>query len=254
MATKYKRLKRDGKVYIVSSTDGGKSWSKPKLYNSKEHKKEKQKANPKYKRLKRDGKVYVVSSTDGGKSWSKPKLYNSKDYKKGLLGNPKEKRKNNLKVEVKSINKTDYNVSTESGKKAYEKAVNESKNKKVNTNQTKEKPKTRLTKEERLKHQFIAQNEKKKIDESNKKGGEKAKGATTTGGPVKDGVKYARSKGDDLAGYRRGPNTKLGKDTRITKGLKKAGWTEDRLAAKRKAHAEWKANRKKKKSKLKIGG
>ena len=67
--------------------------------------------------------------------------------------------------------------------------------------------------------------------------------ATNKGGPVKDGVEYARSKGDDLAGYRRT------KDTRITKKLKKAGFTEDRLARLRKDHAEWKANRKKKKKK-----
>ena len=67
--------------------------------------------------------------------------------------------------------------------------------------------------------------------------------ATTKGGPVKSGVEYARSKGDDLAGYRRT------KDTRITKKLKKAGFTEDRLARLRKDHADWKAKRKKKKKK-----
>ena len=70
--------------------------------------------------------------------------------------------------------------------------------------------------------------------------------STTKGGPVKDGVKYAQSKGDDLAGFRRGPGTKLGKDTRITKKLKKSGFTEDRLARLRKQHAEFKARRKKK--------
>ena len=86
-------------------------------------------------------------------------------------------------------------------------------------------------------------------DEANKKGKKKAEGATTTGGPVKSGVEYARSKGDDLAGYRRGAGTKLGKDTRITKKLKKAGFTEDRLARLRKDHADWKAKRKKKKQK-----
>ena len=75
--------------------------------------------------------------------------------------------------------------------------------------------------------------------------------STTKGGPVKDGVKYAQSKGDDLAGFRRGPGTKLGKDTRITKKLKKSGFTEDRLARLRKKHAEFKANRRKKKTKLK---
>lgn len=70
--------------------------------------------------------------------------------------------------------------------------------------------------------------------------------STTKGGPVKSGVEYARSKGDDLAGFRRGPGTKLGKDTRITKKLKKSGFTEDRLARLRKQHAEFKARRKKK--------
>ena len=168
MATKYKKLKRDGKVYIVSSTDGGKSWSKPKLYNSKEHRQEKQKANPKYKRVKRDGKVYVVSSTDGGKSWSKPELYTSKDYKKGFLGRPKEKIKDNLKVKVKSINKTDYNVATESGKKAYEKAAKENKDKKVDNNKKKDENR-RLTKEERFKHERIAQQERYKTLEAKKK-------------------------------------------------------------------------------------
>ena len=73
--------------------------------------------------------------------------------------------------------------------------------------------------------------------------------STTKGGPVKSGVEYARSKGDDLAGYRRGAGTKLGKDTRITKKLKKAGFTEDRLARLRKQHAEFKAKRKKKRQK-----
>ena len=32
---KTKRIKKDGKVYTVSSTDGGKNWSKPKLYSGK---------------------------------------------------------------------------------------------------------------------------------------------------------------------------------------------------------------------------
>ena len=65
----------------------------------------------------------------------------------------------------------------------------------------------------------------------------------------------SKEKSDPLKDYRRGEGTKLGKDTRITKRLKKAGWTEDRLAAKRKAHAEWKAARKnKKKLKKNTGG
>ncbi len=59
--------------------------------------------------------------------------------------------------------------------------------------------------------------------------------------------KDLKAKKDPLADYRRGPGTKLGKDTRITKKLKKAGFTEDRLARLRKKHAEFKARRKKKK-------
>ena len=50
----------------------------------------------------------------------------------------------------------------------------------------------------------------------------------------------------NLKDYRRGEGTKLGKDTRITKKLKKSGFTEDRLARLRKQHAEFKARRKKK--------
>ena len=120
-------------------------------------------------------------------------------------------------------------------------------NKKTEEQEKKKKstPIKRLSKEERKKHETIAKNERLRIKktEANKKGNEKAKGSTNTGGPVKSGVEYAKSKGDDLAGYRRT------KDTRITKNLKKAGFTEDRLARLRKEHAEWKAKRKKKKKK-----
>ena len=73
--------------------------------------------------------------------------------------------------------------------------------------------------------------------------------------PVKVEKKVDKvEKKDPLKDYRRGPGTKLGKDTRITKKLKKSGFTEDRLAKLRKQHAEFKANRKKKKNKLKVGG
>ena len=63
-----------------------------------------------------------------------------------------------------------------------------------------------------------------------------------------------KTKPDPLKDYRRGEGTKLGKDTRITKKLKKSGFTEDRLARLRKQHAEFKAKRRKKKTKLKVGG
>ncbi len=50
-------------------------------------------------------------------------------------------------------------------------------------------------------------------------------------------VEKKEVKKDPLANYRRGKGTKLGKDTRITKKLKKAGFTEDRLAKLRKKNA-----------------
>jgi len=118
---------------------------------------------------------------------------------------------------IKSINNTNYDINTEAGKKAYEKALADSKkNENKNNNQN---------------------NEKKENNNNNKL---KIK-STTEGGPVKDGVEYAKSKGDDLAGYRRQ------KDTRITKKLKKAGFTEDRLARLRKKNAEFQAAKKDKK-------
>jgi penicillin-insensitive murein endopeptidase len=107
----------------------------------------------------------------------------------------------------------------------------------------KETPKKETPKKEIVKKETPKKETPKKVIKS-----------TTKGGPVKSGVEYARSKGDDLAGYRRGPNKALGKDTRITKELKKSGFTEDRLARLRKKHAEFKAKRRKKKTKLKVGG
>lgn len=150
----------------------------------------------------------------------------------------KQKSSKDLKVKKESyakdrVGKVDLNS------KEYKEA------KKINE-QTTSTPIKRLSKEEREKHKEIAKSERLKIkkDEANKKGAEKAKNSNTTGGPVKDGVKYARSKGDDLAGYRRGEGTKLGKDTKITKSLKKAGFTEDRLARLRKKNAEFQSIKK----------
>jgi hypothetical protein len=112
----------------------------------------------------------------------------------------------------------------------------------------KETPKKKIVKKETPKKEIV------KKETPKKETPKKVIKSTTKGGPVKSGVEYAKSKGDDLAGYRRGPNKALGKDTRITKELKKSGFTEDRLARLRKKHAEFKAKRRKKKTKLKIGG
>ena len=100
--------------------------------------------------------------------------------------------------------------------------------------------KTRLTKEERFKHQQIAQKEKQKMVSENKKKAEEEK------------RKYRRTKGEGIEKKSKGYRG----DTSITRHLKKSGWSETRLAEKRKAHAEWKANRKNK-NKLKkntMGG
>tara|TARA_Y100001973_G_C5180654_1_gene324688 strand:- start:1153 stop:1869 length:717 start_codon:yes stop_codon:yes gene_type:complete len=225
-----------------------------KIAKARKTQQEEKKNRIKYKRVKKDGKIYVVSSTDGGKSWTNPKLYNSKEFKTGLLGRSIKKRKNNLKVEVKSINKTDYNVATESGKKAYEKAVNESKKKKKpsytpleDDNDAADRHEERIFRESSSGQQAKEKHAQIAKDKANKEGRKKAKGGTTKGGPVTSGVKYARSLGDDLAGFRRGPGTGR-KDTRTTKRLKEAGFTEDRLARLRKKHAEWKNKKKLKKN------
>jgi len=215
----------------------GQETMRRKIAKSKQKQQEKkQKANPKYKRVKdRQGKVYVVSSTDGGKTWSKPELYTSKEYKTGFLGRPLQKKKKKLKVNPKnhkipgefSGTKEEFNkkygldkkdVKTVKKKNGEEK-VEKKNGEKKNTKKTQYKQVTK--------------------DELDKKIKERSK---------------PKVKPDPLKDYRRGEGTKLGKDTRITKHLKKAGWTEDRLAAKRKAHAEWKAARKNKKQLKKNTG
>lgn len=87
-----------------------------------------------------------------------------------------------------------------------------------------------LTKDNSKKKKVNTTEVKNKPVETNKNSKLKIK-STDKGGPVKSGVEYARSKGDNLAGFRRQ------KDTRITKKLKKSGFTEDRLARLRKKNA-----------------
>ena len=55
-------------------------------------------------------------------------------------------------------------------------------------------------------------------------------------------VNYRRTKGEGIEGKSKGYRG----DTRITRGLKKSGFTETRLAKLRKEHAEWKKRKKKK--------
>ena len=154
---------------------------------------------------------------------------------KGLASNKKVEKKVN-KVEKKPV-KVEKTVNK------VEKKVNKVEKKPVKVDKVEKKP---------VKVEKKVNKVEKKVNKVEKP--KKVIKSTTKGGPVKDGVKYAQSKGDDLAGFRRGPGTKLGKDTRITKKLKKSGFTEDRLAKLRKQHAEFKAKRRKKKTKLKVGG
>ena len=77
----------------------------------------------------------------------------------------------------------------------------------------------------------------------------KTENKNTGGGETKT-IDKPKPKEKLYAKYRRTEGEGIGKgDTRITKRLKKAGFTETRLAKLRKEHAEWKAKRKKKKKK-----
>ena len=70
-----------------------------------------------------------------------------------------------------------------------------------------------------------------------------------TGGGETNKVEKPKPAEKLYAKYRRTKGEGVGKgDTRITAKLKKAGFTETRLAKLRKEHADWKAKRKKKKS------
>ena len=169
--------------------------------------------------------------------WQKNQIAHSKDQIKKYSDKNLKTSKTSASIrgdQKKNESKTEIKDKKVNNKEVKNKKVVNNNNKKVNQNNkevksnnnkevTKEKPKYKQVSQEEL---------DKKIKQMSK----------------------PKEKPDPLKDYRRGEGTKLGKDTRITKRLKKAGWTEDRLAAKRKAHAEWKANRKKKKSKLKIGG
>ena len=162
------------------------------------------------------------------------KQKNEELKQKGLVktsrGLKKRKTNNSLKVKPKGPYAKDRVGQVDLTSTAYKeaKAANE-KPVKYQTNQNN--TSNKKDKEEKVDNNNKVKNNKLKIK------------STTTGGPVKSGVEYAVSKGDDLAPYRRT------KDTRITKKLKKAGFTEDRLARLRKQHAEFKARRKKKKKK-----
>ena len=163
--------------------------------------------------------------------WQKNQIAHSKDQIKKYSDKNLKTSKTSASIrgdQKKNESKTEIKDKKVNNKEVKNKKVVNNNNKKVNQNNkevksnnnkevTKEKPKYKQVSQEEL---------DKKIKQMSK----------------------PKEKPDPLKDYRRGEGTKLGKDTRITKRLKKAGWTEDRLAAKRKAHAEWKANRKNRKT------
>tara|TARA_R100001463_G_scaffold108482_1_gene162992 strand:+ start:331 stop:1053 length:723 start_codon:yes stop_codon:yes gene_type:complete len=204
-------------------------------------KKEENKGKPKYKRVKgSDGKVYIVSSTDGGKSWTKPKPYNSKEYKTGFLGRPLSQRKNNLKV-----NKNEKSKYKQVSQKELDAKIKE-RSKPKNTpfeddNDAADRREERvfrssssgkIAKEKHAKNTPRLEDD----DDAADRREERVFRSSSSGEKAKD-------KHDPLRKYRRGPGTGR-KDTRITKHLKKSGFTEDRLARLRKKHAEFKAKKK----------
>jgi len=82
-------------------------------------------------------------------------------------------------------------------------------------------------------YQRVTKKNKDKLSNQHKV---KSKSSNTTN-------KFRRTKGEGIEGKSKGYRG----DTRITKSLKKSGFTESRLARLRKQHAEFKAKRKKKK-------
>ena len=174
------------------------------------------------------------------------RLGNFQQKRTALQKNIEDSKKTRLKAWKKRMAKLGYttdatNTAFKNGKEV---GTFEGGLKKPSINKTNLKVNKKETPKNKEK-KVVVNKEKKKVDVK-KETPKKVIKSTTKGGPVKSGVEYARSKGDDLAGFRRGPGTKLGKDTRITKKLKKSGFTEDRLARLRKQHAEFKARRKKK--------
>ena len=207
-----------------STVAGLKAYYKAKDNWKKIQKEEKGKAT-KGKPFRRDfpSTVEGLRAYNTAKSnWNKTKNKNLKDLK------IKNKLLNRVGNNVPNSEETSASIRA-TQKKNDKKVVSSSNNASSNNNSSTNNSSTNKNNQEK-----VVKNNKLKIK------------STTKGGPVKDGVEYARSKGDDLAGYRRGEGTKLGKDTRITKKLKKAGFTEDRLARLRKEHAEWKKRKKKK--------
>ena len=138
------------------------------------------------------------------------------DNRKNKINKIDPKQFDNRKVveKKKVIKKKESNNNLKDAIKKNEKGLKELKNKKVN-------------------------NSKKIVNEDKKKTTNKQKKNSDT---LKTN-KFRRTKGEGIEGKSKGYRG----DTRITKSLKKSGFTESRLARLRKQHAEFKAKRKKKK-------
>ena len=187
---------------------------------SGETKKNKLKVTP-----KKGTKIFGVDVTKGGLAggFNRARKRLKKATKEDLtLNKPKKtinkvdpKQFDNRKVveKKKVIQKKESNNNLKDAIKKNEKGLKELKNKKVN-------------------------NSKKVVNEDKKKTTNKQKKNSDT---LKTN-KFRRTKGEGIEGKSKGYRG----DTRITKSLKKSGFTESRLARLRKQHAEFKAKRKKK--------
>ena len=159
--------------------------------------------------------------TEKRKSFLKVKTKSATGRTKGrAIEGKKTTLKNNInKIDPKQfdnkkvVQKKESNNNLKDAIKKNEKGLKELKNKKVN-------------------------NSKKVVNEDKKKTTNKQKKNSDT---LKTN-KFRRTKGEGIEGKSKGYRG----DTRITKSLKKSGFTESRLARLRKQHAEFKAKRKKK--------
>ena len=185
-------------------------------------------------------------SKDPRPTYSDKKYKNYNEFRQDVLAwrernkKPKEKRLNprdrkfnsqKLKVKKKSKDSVEEYVSKRKNEKGIEKVKYP-----VQTSKVKGEEKKIVKKEEKPFKNRVTGGSKTKSENKNTGGGE----SKTVVKPKPAEKLYAK--------YRRTKEEGIGKgDTRTTKKLKKAGFTETRLAKLRKEHADWKAKRKKKK-------
>tara|TARA_B100000287_G_scaffold218165_1_gene205760 strand:+ start:308 stop:1000 length:693 start_codon:yes stop_codon:yes gene_type:complete len=172
--------------------------------------------------------------------WQKNQIAHAKDQIKKYSPKTIKKAEKTINKSEKKINKVEKKVNKAEKKvNIAERTINKAEKK---VNKAEKKVDKSSNNKEILKKTSVKINGDKSKNNNNKV-------KTKETDPLR---KYRRTKGEGIEkkseGYRG--------DTSITKRLKKSGWSETRLAEKRKAHAEWKANRKNK-NKLKkntMGG